>query len=334
MMMHRVGVSLPVMEELTARDHVRLAIAAEEEGFHTLFVGEVAGPEAFSLLGAIAASTSHIRLATGIVSVVLRSPALLAMGFRTLDSLAPGRVIAGLGVGSAAISEGWHGIPFTDTARILEETVEVLRPALAGERLTYEGLRTRADRFRVTLPDPRPMPVWIGALTPAGLRLAGRIADGVLMSFCPQAEAQRRVEIVQRSASEVGKDRIEIASSVNAYAGPNIDAARARMKRLIAQYAVQPTHSPPFRSVFPDLDDAAAAWHSGDRKRALDLVPDAAVDEVTPVGDAAAIVDLLEGLRSRGVDLPVLFPNTLAFGDVDSSEGTIRRVAAELRSRS
>lgn len=324
-----------MMEELSARDHVRLAVAAEEEGFHTLFVGEIAGPEAFGLLGAIAASTSRIRLCTGIVSVMLRSPALLAMSFRTIESLAPGRVLAGLGVGSAAISEGWHGVEFTDTARILAETVEVLRPALAGERMTYDGITSSAHRFRVTLPDPHPIPIWLGALTPGGLRLAGRIADGVLMSFCPPQEASRRVETIRVAATDAGRDaeRIEIASYVNSYAGPDVDAARDRMKRIIAQYAVQPTHSPAFASVFPRIDEAAAAWQRGDRSTALSLVPDSAVDAVTPVGDASAIVDRLEGLRSRGVDLPVLFPNALSFGDAESSLGTIRRVAAELRSR-
>jgi alkanesulfonate monooxygenase SsuD/methylene tetrahydromethanopterin reductase-like flavin-dependent oxidoreductase (luciferase family) len=330
-----VGVSLPVTDELAVPDLVRLAVAAEDEGYHTVFLGEIGGSEAFATLGAIAQATERIRLATGIVSVMLRTPALIAMGFRTLDNLAPGRIVCGLGVGSRAISEGWHGIPFEDTPQVLAETVDALRPAFAGERVTYKGIRSSADRFRVTIPDPRPIPIWVGALTPAGLRLAGRIADGALMAFCPPAEAARRVGLVRRAAVEAGRNpaSIEAAAYVNSYAGPEVDVARERMKRLIAQTAIHPTHRPAFEPVFPAIDAATEAWNRGDRRAAVDLVPDSAVDAVTPVGDAGAIADRLEDLRTLGIDLPVLFPNALQFGDADSSEGTIRRVAEELRSR-
>ncbi len=155
------------------------------------------------------------------------------------------------------------------------------------------------------------------------------------MSFCPPEESARRVATIRDAAEDAGRDpkTVEIASYVNAYAGPDVDAARLRMKRLIVQYAVQPTHAPAFASVFPGLEEAAEAWRSGDRAAALALVPDDAVDAVTPVGDASTIVDRLADLHGRGVDLPVLFPNALAFGDAGSSEGTIRRVAAELRAR-
>jgi alkanesulfonate monooxygenase SsuD/methylene tetrahydromethanopterin reductase-like flavin-dependent oxidoreductase (luciferase family) len=99
-----VAVALPVQDELAAPDYVRLGELAEAEGYHTVFFGEIAGGEAFAVLGAMAQATHRIRLAQGVVSIYTRGPVLTGMGFASLASLAPGRAM-GLD-GSHTIVEG------------------------------------------------------------------------------------------------------------------------------------------------------------------------------------------------------------------------------------
>lgn len=154
-MSEAVGVTLPVEDGLTAAEYVELAQLAERSGYHAVLAGEVAGPEVFSLLGMIAARTSSIRIGSGIVGCYARPPALTAMGFATLASCAPGRVIAGLGASSPIIVESWYGRPFGQPVATVREFIAVLREALSGARVSFEGRALRSDGFRATMPPRR-----------------------------------------------------------------------------------------------------------------------------------------------------------------------------------
>ncbi|MEQ8716511.1 MAG: LLM class flavin-dependent oxidoreductase [Acidimicrobiales bacterium] len=329
------GVALPIQEEFRVADLVALAVRAEETGFATVWTGEIAGPEIFSLLGAVAVSTDSVRLGAGVVSVFTRSAALTGMGFATLAGLAPGRVVAGIGVGSRFIVERWHGGAFTDTAETLVEYAEVLRSVVAGERIAHPGPRVHVDAFRVTVPDAAPMPVFFGAMTPLGLRLAGRHADGVVLAFCPPSEIARRVGIVRDAAAAAGRDPddVEIVAYLNCDAGDHTEAAVERMRRLIVQYAVQPTHAPSFVGVFDRIEEAQRLWAAQDRAAAAALVDDDVVAALTPVGEAALVVDRLSEMRAAGVDEAIVFPQVPTPGDSASALVTVERVAAELARR-
>lgn len=328
---HRpIGVSLPVQEQLTLAEHLELAQLAEAAGVHTVFVGEIAGIEAFTALGALAATTSRARIATGVVSIFTRSPALTAMGFATAASVAPGRVVAGVGTGSHVVVDDWHGGSLRRGATRMREFVHVLRAVLAGERVTFAGETLHLTDFRLQLPVPPPVPVLMGSFNPPMLRLAGAIADGVVLAFCPPDELPSRVTAVHAGAREAGRDpaALEIAAYVNAYAGPDSDAALERFRRLVLQYAVQPTHRAGFEASILELDRATALWRAGERRAALRLVPDEAVLRLCPIGSAADVCDRLEAARAAGVTLPVLFPQSLRPGDVESPARTIEAVAA------
>jgi probable F420-dependent oxidoreductase len=323
-------VSLPVQEELTAAEYVGLAGLAEDAGYDTVFAGEIAGVEAFALLGMIAATTERIRLATGVVSIYTRSPALTAMGFATLASLAPGRVVAGLGTGSHTVVEAWHGRELRAPRQAMREFVEALRAILAGGRVSRDGEHVRIRDFRLQVPRPEPVPILMGSFNAPMLRLAGAIADGVVLAFCPLAELPGRIAEVHAGARWAGRDpaSLEIAVYVNAYAGADLDAALERFRRLVLQYAVLPTHRRGFASSIPALDDATALWNAGERRAALALVPDAAVLELCPIGDAAHVLARLEAVRAAGATLPVLFPQSLRSGDAETPAATLRAVAA------
>ena len=331
-----IGVSLPVQDELAAPDYVRLAQLAESEGYHTVFFGEIAGGEAFAVLGAMAQATRRIRLAPGVVSIYTRGPVLMGMGFASLASLAPGRVAIGLGTGSHMIVEGWNGRRLDAPLQTMRETVDLLRRIVSGERVEAAGPQVNVAPYRLQMPSPGPVPVIIGPFNPGMTRLAGEIADGVLLAWSPPEELSQRIALVHEGAERAGRDpaSIEIGLYVQAYAGPRVDDALERFRRLVLEYAIRPTHRAAFVGSFPEIDRATDLWNRGDRAGALALVPDEAVHSLVPIGEAATIVDRLEEVRALGVTLPVLYAQSLDRGDPDSSAGTIAAVAAEVRQRS
>ena len=154
----QVAITLPVEDGLPAADYVALAELAERCGYDAVLAGEVAGPEVFSLLGMIAARTTSIRIGSGIVGIYARPPALTAMGFATLASCAPGRVIAGLGTSSPIIVEGWYGRPFGHPVATAGEFITVLRQALTGTPVAFAGLQLSSAGFRATMTSPSPVP--------------------------------------------------------------------------------------------------------------------------------------------------------------------------------
>ncbi len=334
--MGSIGVSLPVQEELSAPQIIELARAAEEEGADTVFVGEIAGLECFATLGMLAGATTSIRLASGVVSIYTRSPALTAMGFATVASLAPGRVAAGLGTGSQVVVREWHGGELTRPRTRMREFIAAFRRALRGHRVNYAGDTVTVSDFRLRIPrEGDEIPVLMGSFNASMLRLAGAIADGVILSFCPMDELPARVAEVRAGAIEADRDpgELEIALYMSAYAGNELDAALERFRRLVLQYAVQPTHRAGFAESIPQLDSATELWNSGDRRRAVALIPDEAVLRLCPIGSPADVAARLDATRAAGVTLPVLAPQSLAPGDVHTPLATIRAVAAAQRAR-
>ena len=146
-----------------------LAVAAERRGLGGIQVGELASTEVFALVAAMACATSRIRLETAVVSMLTRSPALLAMGAATLAELSSGRFVLGLGAGSPAVA-GWHGREFPARPRTaMVQTVSDVRAALGGERLPGW------DGFRLTGIEPRPdVRIFMAAMNPQMLRAAAR----------------------------------------------------------------------------------------------------------------------------------------------------------------
>lgn len=328
----KVGVTLPVDDGLVAGDYLELARAAETHGYDCALAGEVAGPEAFSLLGLVAASTSRIRLGSGIVGAYSRSPTATAMGFATLASAAPGRVIAGIGASSPAMVRDWHGREFVAPLAVVEEFVAVLRRVWSGERVDVDGSRLRVRGFRAGLVPPAPIPVLVAAMNPAMLRLAGRIADGVFLTWTPPDEVPGKLALVREGVREAGRppDSIWAAASFWGYAGPRQAEAMERMRRFILQYAMVPTHRQSFVTAFPQLERAEEEWRAGNRRAASRFVGDDVVHALCAVGGGEAVAARARALHAAGIELPVLLPPGAVPGDVAGSLGTISRVAAAL----
>jgi probable F420-dependent oxidoreductase len=322
-------VSIPVEERLPIPRLVELAQAAERNGYDTVLAGEVSGADVFALLSAVAVATERISIGTGVVPMATRGAPLLAMGFQSLASLAPGRVLAGVGVSSPTIVDRWHGRDFAPPLSYAREFLPALRRALDGERLEVRGEYVRSDGFRTTLPAGERIPVILGAMRPQMIRLAGELADGLLLTWCPPDEAAEYVSLLREGAERAGRNPSEllVGATFFGYAGPDPVLARERMRRYVLQYASVSTHRDSFARSIPNLEEVEASWLAGDRRRALSLISDESLDRLTPLG-ADAVVRRARDLHDAGIDLPVLVVTAAELGDAAGPLATIETVAA------
>ncbi len=318
-----VAITMPVEDGLSIDWLTDLVVDAEQAGIDTALVGEVAGPEVFATLGAMAARTERIKLGSGIVAAYTRSPALTAMGFSTLASLAPGRVIAGIGASSPIVVGRWHGGDFEQPLATVREFIGLLQAALAGEKLNHDGPRFRSKGFRLVLP-PVEVPIWLGAINPRMLALAGEIADAVFMTWCPPSEVAPKRAIVDDAAAQSGRNTSDVGTVLSfwAYAGPDPDQALERMRRQVLAYAMVPTHQPAFVGTFDNLPEVAEAWQRGDRAKALSLVPDEAVLSQCTLGPDM-LADRISSYRTAGVDLPIILLTGAHMGDDVGPQATV-----------
>jgi alkanesulfonate monooxygenase SsuD/methylene tetrahydromethanopterin reductase-like flavin-dependent oxidoreductase (luciferase family) len=329
----RLGVTMPVEDGLSGPELVELAQLSERCGAHTVLCGEVAGPEVMALLGALAVSTQRVRLASGIVASFTRSPALAAMGFATLSSLAPGRIVAGIGASSPVVVRRWHGAAFDAPLTRTREFVAALRACLAGGKVDFTATQVAVRDFRLAI-DPRaPVPIWLAAMNPRMLCLAGAIADGVFLTWSRPDEIAEQVAVVRGGAEQAGRDpdQLEVVASFWGYAGPAADRAIARLRRVVLSYATVPTHAAAFTAAFPGLAEATAAWNAGDRAGALALVPERAVGELCAADeDGTAAATMARRFAEVGVDLPVLLAIGAGGGDHDGPFSTVRMTTSAL----
>jgi alkanesulfonate monooxygenase SsuD/methylene tetrahydromethanopterin reductase-like flavin-dependent oxidoreductase (luciferase family) len=160
-----------------AVERVRLA---ESLGYHSAFVTHLAGRESLTVVTAYALATQRIRVGTGVVPIYTRTPATMAQTAATIDELSGGRLTLGLGVSHRPVVQGWHGQTIDRPVGEMREYVEIVRAILRGDDPpTGEKWQTA---FRLGGIDPRPaLPIFIAALSPAMLRLAGEIGDGVML---------------------------------------------------------------------------------------------------------------------------------------------------------
>ncbi|WP_243788674.1 LLM class flavin-dependent oxidoreductase [Saccharopolyspora gloriosae] len=186
-------------------DAAALAERAEELGYELALAPEGYRSDAASVLGLVAGRTRRIALGTCAMQIPARPPATAALTAATLDSISGGRLRLGLGVSNPDVSEGWYGVPFERPLERTREYVEIVRAALRGDPVTYQGRHFRlpaggrqAAPLHLYTAGHRPdLPIYLAAVGPANLRLAGEIADGWLGAFVsPEAvaDACRHIE--------------------------------------------------------------------------------------------------------------------------------------------
>lgn len=298
------GLSIP-MNGLALRDHRRIVDAAIQAGFTDLWSSEVNGSDAFTPLIAAAARHPHLRMGTAIVSAYTRSPALLAMSAASLAESVDGETFVGIGASSHVIVEQWNGVPFVAPYQRVRDVVTFVRRALTGESVEMACDSFTISGFRLARAPDRVPKVLVAALRPGMLRLAGRSCDGVILNWASHDDVRRMVPVVREAHPT---ETPEIVMRLFVIPSNDVEHVRAVAKRSIAAYLNVPAYAEFHRWLGRAelLSPMWDAWACGDRRRALEAIPDSLVDELFVHGTVDECRRRIDEYIDAGVTTPVL----------------------------
>jgi 5,10-methylenetetrahydromethanopterin reductase len=304
------GTGFAVRYALPWKDLSSIVRAAEPGGYTAVFLPEITGRDALVTLGMFAGETRALLLGTGVIPMRSRTPLVTAMGAATVQERSGGRLILGLGtgdVGTGALDE-------------LRETVRRVRVLLRGETLEED----HGHSTGLSLPPGRDVPIWVSALGPKAMRLAGEIADGVILNWCPPERVPfARARIAEGAeAAERDPASVKVAVYVRAWVGPDETEAMSALRAMAGQYASYRAYRRQFDEV--GLGPQAAVAGQAHRAGRPEDVPEVLVRAVCAVGDQAR--DRVEAFREAGADLPIVYPVATA-DPAASIETTVRALA-------
>ena len=284
-------------------------------GYTDVWTSEVDGADGFTPLALAAAWQPGLRLGVAVVPAFTRGPALLAQSVAAMEDAAPGRFAVGLGTSSEVIVRRWNGIAFERPYERVRDTLHFLRAALGGEKVTSEYATFAVHGFRLSRPPDRVPPIYLAALRPGMLRLAGRLADGVVLNWLSADDVATALTEVRVGAahSEGGTGAArEVVARIFVVAEPDPAVARAVARRMIAAYLTVPAYAAFHRWLGrgPLLKGMWEAWSAGDRTGALAAIPDEVVDALVVHGDVDDCRKHVARYVEQGVTVPVLAVTT------------------------
>ncbi len=293
------GITIP-FDGVPLAEHRSWMEELVELGYTDVWSAEADGTDAFTPLALAAAWAPSLRLGTAIVPTFTRGPALMAQSAAALADAAPGRFVLGVGTSSDVIVERWNGIPFENPYQRTRDMVRFLRAALAGEKVeaTYETFSVRG--FRLGRPPAVVPPILVAALRPGMLHLAGREGDGAVINWLGAAD-------VPKVVAEVGAGK-EIVARIFVFPTEDRDMVRLVGRRMVAAYLNVPVYAAfhDWLGRGPLLADMWAAWKAGDRKAALEAIPDEVVDALVLNGSAQSVRAQVQAYLDAGVTTAAL----------------------------
>jgi len=330
---------------LTAEQQLEIVKEAESAGFDSVWAAEAYGSDTATVLAWLASHTERVKIGSAIFQMPGRTPAMTAMTAATLDQLSNGRMLLGIGSSGPQVAEGWHGQPFAQQLQRTREYVEILRKALARERLEYKG-----ELYELPLPDgpgkalklmiapvQERMPIYIAAIGPKNTTLTGEIADGWLPTFfSPEHVAEFRT-LLEEGAARAGNGKqidesFDIAPNVNLCIDDDIDKARDAVRPLLALYVggMGSRKKNFYNSLVQryGFEDAAKEvqdlYLDGKKEEAAAALPAELIDRTSLVGPKERVKERLEVYREAGVGTLVATPTVV---DPEARKRMIREIA-------
>jgi F420-dependent oxidoreductase-like protein len=324
---------------------LRLARQAEILGFSVVWASEAYGSDSPTLLAWLAAQTSTIDVGSAVMQIPARTPALTAMTAASLDLLSGGRFRLGLGVSGPQVSEGWHGVRFSSPLGRTREYITVVRTVLARQTVAFQG-----DHYQLPLPDGpgKPLkltitpvtdriPIYLAAVGPKNLELAGELADGWLAVFyAPDYAAEQRDQIrIGRARAGKSLDGFDVVPSVPVVVGgdPRLcaDAVRPYAALYLGGMGSRDKNFYNALAVRMGFAEAAATvqelYLDRRHREAMAAVPFDFLDQTSLLGDRGRIAELLQKLAASGVTTCSVVPYGAS---IEEKLSTLRVVAEAL----
>ena len=283
---------------------------ADAAGVHSAWVPEAWGRDAFTILTLLADKTHNIQLGSAIVNTYSRTPAALAQHFATMDELAGGRMLLGLGTSGPQVIEHFHGVEFKPPLQRLREYVEIINTIMRGEPLKYSGKLFDLQRgFTLRFKPIRDhIPIYLATINTKSVKMTAELADGWLPIMIPLEHLKSEIDNLRQVSVAAGRpaNAVSVRAPGTVTVTPHVDKARAASAGMLAFYigrmgtfyAAQLT-----RLGYGDaVETIKKAW-AGGSQAAGEAVPDQLVDATGCVGSVEEGIERLQAQEESGVDL-------------------------------
>ena len=284
-------------------------VELEDLGYTDVWSSEANGADGFSPLALASVWAPSLRVGSAVVPSFTRGPATLAQCVASLADAAPGRVAFGIGTSSNVIVERWNDIPFTEPFKKTRDMVRFLRAALSGEKVkqAYDTFEVNGFKLGI-IPEQQPK-ILVAALREGMLRMAGREGDGAIINWLGADDVKQVVPHVH----EGGPDK-EVVARIFVAPTTNRDAVMAMGRYAIAAYLTVPVYAEFHRWLGREemLQPMWDHWAAGDRKAALEAIPDELVDTLIVHGSPEECREHVGRYQENGVTTPAL--TILPFG--------------------
>ncbi len=291
----------------TAQELLETASRAEQDGYDDLWFADTGAPDALTLAAAVAVRTQRVRIGIAVVPIYTRTPAVLAASAATLDALAPGRFVLGLGTSSDNIVDRWHGLPREQPLVRMRETVHLLRSMFTGEKSDFEGETVRSHGYRQPALQ---VPLYIAALRPEMLELAAEIGDGVVLNLFPRQALPKIMEHIAIGARRGGKspEEVEVLCRYQVAVSDRPQDYLEGVRHFLSSYfAVQVYNRYLAWCGYPEAAaEIAAGWAAKDRERTAAALPDALLQDIAIVGDRDYCVETIRACARGGIHTHII----------------------------
>jgi probable F420-dependent oxidoreductase len=300
--MQRHGMTIP-FDGIPLHAQRDLVVELADLGYTDVWSSEANGADGFTPLALASVWAPTLRLGSAIVPAFTRGPAAMAQCVASLADAAPGRVAFGIGTSSNVIVERWNGMAFDEPYKKVRDMVRFLRVALTGEKVsaTYDTFAVKGFKLGV-VPEQQPR-ILVAALREGMLRLAGREGDGAIINWLSADDVTRVVPHVH-----AGGDGKEVVARIFVAPTTDTDTVRAMGRYAIAAYLTVPVYAEFHRWLGRGelLQPMWEAWAAGDRKAALESIPDSLVDELIVHGSPEQCREHIARYVANGVTCPAL----------------------------
>ncbi len=307
-------------------DALALAQEADRLGYAVVWAAEAYGSDVPTVLAWVAARTQRIDVGAAVMQIPARTPAMTAMTAATLDALSGGRFRLGLGVSGPQVSEGWHGVAFDHPLQRTREYVDIVRSALRRERVSYKG-----EHYVLPLPDGpgkalqltvhpvrEHIPLYLAAVGPRNVALAGEIADGWLAIFFSVDHGPQSIAALAAAGRKAGRDlgEFDVAASMPLAVGDDLAAAADLIRGYAALYVggMGSRDSNFYNALARRMGYEQAAKAVQDAYLARDYpgaaaaVPQQFVDDTSLIGPVERIAERMCALAQAGVTTLNMIP--------------------------
>lgn len=279
------------------------------KGYDEIWLAEVNAGESYALAGALSQAVPGVRIGTGVVPLQTRTVMIHAMGALTLHELTDGKFALGIGISSENIVRDWAGQPFDQPLVRMRESLVALKKLLAGEKVSFEGTTLRMKNLK--LAGKADVPIYVGALNAQMLRLAGALADGVMLNMVPEHALPQVLTEIHAGAREAGRDpsTLELVTRLHVHIADTLQEGRDLVRRTFGPYVATAGYNRFFRWIgMQEAAQVAECFAKGDRNGVAQAMSDRICDAVGVTGPEDHVRARIRAYAEQGVNVCVLNP--------------------------